>query len=93
MGLVSGESVVRPPADFAELRTGHDEFNHPANLMTVRFELAEHFGKKRFVRELHAPAKGVAQQLPAELAFKIVRALAEDGLPQSAKAVDLGAVG
>ena len=71
-GLVSCERIVSAAADFAELRTCDNEFDHPADLVPARLQLCEHPGEKRLVRKLHAPAKGEAQQLAAELAFEVV---------------------
>ena len=81
------------PPDSPELRTLDNHIDDRRKTVAVFREPLLHFGEQRFIRELHFPSEGVAQQFAAELAEDGLTTLLQEVFPQALQTVDLTSVG
>ena len=76
-----------------ELRTLDNHIDDRRKTVAVFWEPLLDFGEQRFIRELHLPAEGVAQQFAAELAEDGLTTLLQEVIPQAFQTVDSTSVG
>src|SRR5215471_1372690 len=81
------------PANLSKLTTLDDRINRDSEAIIVVFQLLLHLPEERFVGKLNASAKGVAQQLAAELADDVVAPHVHEVVAQAGEAVDFLAIG